>query len=568
VGKPRKIAIAAAVVACACAAAVVVLRRKYAPPGVRLLVHAGPAEKWDQTAETVEREQLVPMEEALASVQGVSHVEGLAEPQGATVAVSFVPGVSAEAARTSTQAALGGGVRVTALSERPALHVTIQGSVYTGTALRTIFEEVAGPRLAGAAGIAEVGVCGGRIANAQIEINEYQVRVYGVDLGRAIASIRNALPTARTPIDLNEVTVAEKAGASIRLRDVAALTESSSPPSCDAWRGLEGVVAGVVVLAPDADEVRTVTELLRVVRELEAGALPPGMHVVPFDFGAQGRVPYAELRVYGTEARDGGDAYRALRTVQGRGGVLVQSPTTLTFRGRARPGVDLLAPLSILARVPDGVSMVSWADEVALDLEKGLAMSTVEPIAPPARMPHPVRVHSEDLARARTCAQGMAALLGPMEAVRSVEIAQGFDHNTRWTLNPSTIARYAVDPEAARLVLDLAYGERIGAIGEGIRHRDVVVRLHASTPPDTEDLTAIRELGVVAPAGAYVRVGQLFSVEVTSAPLAIAHDAGRRVIDLRVETSVPWDRFTRDVRPVLDAKTGEACGGCDVSWAP
>ena len=236
----RKVLLAAGVLVAAAAGVPFFLAARVTV-GVRLLVHVEAPETWDRTAEDVEHDTLAPMEAALVRAPGVAHVDGLAERGGATVEVSFVPGVSSRDARAAVDGALPASraARTVALPARaPPLHVVLVGDVYPGADVRSAFARVLRPRLAAVAGVAEITICGGGgVPRVLVEVNCYQARGRGIDAVRIVSALQGALTTATTAQDLAAATIADQNGSPLRVRDVADVSASSGAPPCDAWRG-------------------------------------------------------------------------------------------------------------------------------------------------------------------------------------------------------------------------------------------------------------------------------------------------------------------------------------------
>ena len=326
-------------------------------------------------------------------------------------------------------------------------------------------------------------------------------------------------------------------------------------------------VVGIVTLMPDVDVARAAGEISRALGELELGALPPGMHAVPADFDAHGHAPTVELRVYGLGSAGEEATSRAFGRLLDASGAALHEPTTLSFLGRTTSDVEPTPPATILARVPRGRAPAAWADEIAGDIEKGWPGVGVEPIVRSERLPHAVRVHAEDLTRARACAETIATVLSSVAAVRSAKVPGGITRAVRVQLDATRAARYGIDPQAASAVIALGFGEPIGDLGEGAARPRVVVRWHADAARPI-DLAALRDIPVPAPSGASVPLGQISTIEVASAEATIAHDDGRRVVDVRVEASVPWEHLAKNARPLVEATKGGACAGADVTWPP
>ena len=304
----------------------------------------------------------MPIEASLARAPGVAHVNGLAERGGATVEVSFVPGVASSDARAAVDGALPASRAartVTVPSRAPPLHVELVGDVYPGAEVRSAFARVLRPRLVAVAGVTEVTICGGGVPRVLVEVDAYRARARGVDGAHIVSALQGALATATTAQDLAGATIADVNGSPVRVRDVADLSTSSGAPPCDAWRGAQPAVVGTVTLAPDADEARAVGELSRALGELELGALPPGMHAVPVDFDAHGHAPTVELRVYGLGDAGEETTSRALGRLLDAGGAALHEPTTLSFLGRTTSGAEPPPTATILARVAEAVGVRS-----------------------------------------------------------------------------------------------------------------------------------------------------------------------------------------------------------------
>src|SRR5665213_3517574 len=134
------------------------------------------------------------------------------------------------------------------------LIVGLTSKIRTPMELRTFADWTMRPRLLGVKGVARVAIFGGDIRQLQIQLHPDRLAAFGLSIGDVVASARNAtglrgagfietnaqrivLQTqgqALTPAALGEVVLSAKGGQTIRMADVALVTDGAEPKIGDA----------------------------------------------------------------------------------------------------------------------------------------------------------------------------------------------------------------------------------------------------------------------------------------------------------------------------------------------
>jgi CzcA family heavy metal efflux pump len=125
-------------------------------------------------------------------------------------------------------------------------------------------------------------------------------------------------------------------------------------------------------------------------------------------------------------------------------------------------------------------------------------------------------------------------------------------------LRPTDLARWGFDPVSVLDDIRTAYGgDTVGQMYQGNRVFDVTVLLD---PVERKNPTEVRALPLRGPAGNYVPLGQIATVDVTSGRYIILHDGAQRVQTITLNVA------GRDMNPFLEAARKQI--GAKVKFPP
>ncbi len=143
------------------------------------------------------------------------------------------------------------------------LIVGLTSDVRSGMELRTFADWTLRPRLLGVKGVARVAIFGGEVRQLQIQMHPDRLAALGLSITEVVAAARNAravrgagfIETSAqrivlqtegqsvTPEQLGEVVLTARGGQSVRMKDVALVTEAGEPKIGDATiMGKQGVM--------------------------------------------------------------------------------------------------------------------------------------------------------------------------------------------------------------------------------------------------------------------------------------------------------------------------------------
>jgi CzcA family heavy metal efflux pump len=143
------------------------------------------------------------------------------------------------------------------------LIVGLTSDVRSGMELRTFADWTMRPRLLGVKGVARVAIFGGEIRQLQIQMHPDRLAALGLSISEVVAAARNATAVrgagfietsaqrivlqtegqSVTPEQLGEVVLTARGGQSVRMKDVALVTEAGEPKIGDATiMGKQGVM--------------------------------------------------------------------------------------------------------------------------------------------------------------------------------------------------------------------------------------------------------------------------------------------------------------------------------------
>ena len=143
------------------------------------------------------------------------------------------------------------------------LIVGLTSDVRSGMELRTFADWTMRPRLLGVKGVARVAIFGGEVRQLQIQMHPDRLAALGLSITEVVAAARNATAVrgagfietsaqrivlqtegqSVTPEQLGEVVLTARGGQSVRMKDVALVTEAGEPKIGDATiMGKQGVM--------------------------------------------------------------------------------------------------------------------------------------------------------------------------------------------------------------------------------------------------------------------------------------------------------------------------------------
>ncbi len=215
------------------------------------------AEAGDRPTRSVEIAITRPIEEALATVAGVTHVRSTTERGSAEIAIDFADGTDIAAAESQVNAKVGSLRNVfppetTTEVQRmnptvfPVVGLTVNSESLTPTELWTLATYTLRPRLARVPGVARVVVQGGRPPEVEVAVRPAALATAGLSLDDVVQAIQSANSVrtvgrldrryqqfevtvdgqTTTPEAIGAIVVAQKGGAPIRVRQVADVRDS------------------------------------------------------------------------------------------------------------------------------------------------------------------------------------------------------------------------------------------------------------------------------------------------------------------------------------------------------
>ncbi len=263
----------------------------------------------------LEQRVTFPMEQALAGMYHLDHVESVSQYGLSQVVCYFDEQVDIYTARQyvaeriqTMQGQLPDGITPTMLPDSTGLgevlHVVLVGGSMTQMERRTYMDWTFTPQIKQVPGIADVNVLGGDVRQYQVIVDEQALAARELtvaDVDSALTqnnanvggSFINQGPTERiirgvgfiqTLDDIKRIVVTAKSGVPITLAQVAQVQEGAAPSQQAATQDGQGTfVVGIPLLRVHADTRQVVKDLKAKIAELQKG-LPPDAHlVIEFD---------------------------------------------------------------------------------------------------------------------------------------------------------------------------------------------------------------------------------------------------------------------------------------------
>lgn len=270
------------------------------------------AEAGDLPTKTVEVSITRPMEEALATVPGVSRIRSTTERGSAEISVDFNPGTDIAAAEAQVNAKVGG-LRASLPADTttevqrmnptvfPILGLTVDSKSLSQTELWSLANYTLRPRLARVPGVARVVVQGGRPPEMEVAVRPDDLAATGLSLDEVVQAISSANVVrtvgrldrryqqfdvtvegeATSPEAIGAIVVAQKGGSPVRVRQVAdvslAVEDRTTVVSAN---GTESVLVNLI-RQPSANSVAMVEAVRAELKTLEK-ELPADVRIGTF----------------------------------------------------------------------------------------------------------------------------------------------------------------------------------------------------------------------------------------------------------------------------------------------
>lgn len=258
--------------------------------------------------DTVEREVVDPIEEAISGISGVDKLHGAALDSFGNVVVEFVFGKDTRLATQEIRDKISGirGDLPLEMEEPiltqfdpadlPILSLTLSSRGLTGADLTRLADPDITRRLRGLSGVAEVNVVGGIERELSVEIRPRDLQASGVSVAQVVQALQTqnlAAPVGRlagdldertirlrgrleSPTDFAQLIVSESNGRIVRLGDVAGVRDATEEPrSVALYNGDQAV--GIDVKKSQGNSTTAVADAVRAEVERIQATLPAGV---------------------------------------------------------------------------------------------------------------------------------------------------------------------------------------------------------------------------------------------------------------------------------------------------
>ena len=272
------------------------------------------AQSGGTSAEEMERYYTRPMEIGLATTPGVDIIRSTSFAGLSFVRVTFNYGVDYYFALTQVANGLSQNVNLpngvlpqiqSSSLVGEILRYQLKGpSSYTLTNLRELQDWVVTRRLLTTPGIVQVVTWGGTTKEFQVEIDPKRLEGFGITLQQVLVAIGNAntnvggrtvnvgdqsinirgIGLFQNLSDIEQVVLSQQNSTSIRVKDIAKVSESFMPRLGEAGRDdQKDVVTGVVIMNRTLQTNQVIEKAKAAVEKLNSdGSLPSGVKIVPY----------------------------------------------------------------------------------------------------------------------------------------------------------------------------------------------------------------------------------------------------------------------------------------------
>ncbi len=501
-------------------------KKRPAPPNV-VLVHGA----WVASPEANEAALARPLEQAIATVPGVAHLESRSTASGITLTVSVAPGKDAMAVATAvreaavkTQPQLPADVAPVDVARRDAPvaegRFVIEGGNLDAAALLHFADRVVRRDLETMPGVRATN-CGGAVQQLVATLDGPRVRALALRWGDVTAAFAPARPLAPAATDLGSlaksvVRPADGDKPAVLLGDVARFSIEMTRAECLATRdGAAPVVVGTVAADSEDALARVATRLAEAERKS-----PPGVHLHLVDFAesvADGKARRARTlrgRVFGVT--DVAKVLRELRAALPLADVVAYDVEgdSLRFAARA-PGEEERTPRELQAaagrKLAPIVGCIAW--------ESSERVASVR-----------IRIRGESSEELRRLGDLAASAARGAKGVVGAAVTTHRTSETTLEVDAAKAAALGIPRNDANAQLLLqTEGTVVGRFGESGAPLDLVAR--GSEPGRTPE--ALPRLWVSGPQGP-VAATQIATFRKTERETVLLRDDQRRAIDVCV----------------------------------
>jgi multidrug efflux pump subunit AcrB len=486
-------------------------------------------------AEEIEREIAMPIERALAGLDGVGRVRSVSQADAATVTLTLKPDATADAVRAAVHAQLGALARTLPSDVTPVIMADVAARAQArrfvvtgdldGLTMRATARRIAAD-LARVPGVAHVELCGGQEPAVTITIDPVRLAARGLTVDAVADGVwalnEGIVPGLRWRVagpgieEFARVRIAP----GVVVGDVATVALDGMRPDCDAAEvgGGPSLLGAVLPRRGAAGD-----EFDAALRDRLAAAqasLPVGVRVELRALTRVVLVGTAAAEPASTVTLAGRQLAAALADVRRAGPVYVQAPVPAVVGAPVE--LELLLPraggpelAAALAAVP-GLRVRSLGDD---ERTRGTAIVT-----------------GHDLEVAARVAGDLAALARGVPGVLQADVV--------WTMTPEQ----EIEPDRARLAeagltaaeltrtLAVAVdGLTVGAVQQGDARMPVRVRL-GDAP--LKDPAALADLQLITPTGS-IRVADVATIRIAGQPHAITRIDQLRAIEVELRFAEP-----------------------------
>ena len=473
-------------------------------------------------APAMERDVAIPVEEAVSRVPNVARVRSVSGARRVDLHISMASGTDPTAAMGAIQAAVTGarlpaGVAPPEVRLRPARRVWLSAAseALSLDAMGSVRDRIA-ESLARASGVRSVTSCGAGDPVMRVVVDAGRLSELGVDPAALRAELGRAAAGVGSIEDLSGAVLSTAAGgATIAVRDVAAVERGARSPRCTALAGGKSALSIEVGMDGASDALDKEIDAI-------AASLPPDVRLTRLS-GA-----VLELHVHPPSGLDG-DGLRALgaslaakiESASGVSGVIVES-------GELTATPDSLAPpMRVLVAgtaAPDHILAAAHSPDHTVRIAAGPWAAA------------PILIQGDELEPLHRAAETVAAAVAGTAGIAAAAVAgAALSPRIRVELDAAAIAAKGVQrPDVSAAIALVVDGAQVGDLIEAGRR--IPIRLEiAGARPDSVDPAALA--GVLP--SLQVRAGKdraplssLVRVTVAAEPLTILRHGRRRAVEI------------------------------------
>lgn len=486
---------------------------------------------------------------------------------------------------------------------------TVDSDQLPSSELHTLHERKIRRQLEMLPGVGGIESCGG--SPPRVEIVEDLQRLLSLELtpGELSRAVRDAMlgPASlvvRSTIrlsDLQNLPIGQRAGAPLRLGDVATIRQGARPPSCLAGRDRQSRVIFGQVFAQLRADVQSVQAAIDSRMFQLASELPASVHVKSFAFTAskplsrreswlktlrgaselKPRLLHVRLHPAGGQVVADGSLEAALRKLAFELPSVESAVTQVHLnedltKKQSAFEVELLLALPIpeqdhlpgaaLPPIIDAL-LAGVAKLPGAPFEVELRAADALGAWPAARPPIPVglRVCGPELSQLSQVAQRLRTALSNVPAARMLHIDGASQRaSQRVQIDRQALALHGINiAEVAQTLTAVLAGEKLGSIFDGEEQLDVVARVGETPAPEAMlDVLKLKSRG-----GAWIPLRALASITADSEPSVILRESGQRCVLLRM-TAMTNDSQALIRQSEAPVRSVQLPPGVVVNWIP